>query len=584
VTTEYLVNADDIQIKMAQGAKPGEGGQLPGHKVNARIAKVRHSTPGVGLISPPPHHDIYSIEDLKQLILDLKSVNPQARISVKLVSEVGVGTIAAGVAKAFADHVLISGYDGGTGASPLTSVMQAGSHWELGLAETHQTLVENKLRGRIAVQTDGGIRTGRDVVIAALLGADEVGFGTGALIAEGCIMTRKCHLNTCPVGVATQDPELRKLFPGTPQHVVNFFMFIAQEAREIMAKLGFRSYAEMIGHSERIHSRKAIEHWKAGGLNFSKVLFSPQTAVGVAISNTEQQPHALHRALDNGFIEKATPALEGRLPVSIESAVNNTNLSVGAMLSGEVARRYGHAGLPDDTIHIKLNGTAGQSFGAWLAHGVTIHLEGDANDYVGKGLSGGRIIIEAQPSGPFVPRENIIIGNTVLYGAIAGECYFNGGAGQRFAVRNSGAIAVVERVGDHGCEYMTGGLVVVIGKAGRNFGAGMSGGIAYVIDDAGDFEQRVNHQMVEIERIVADDGTPCNKPADPSREELLADPLSNDVWRLKVLISRHARLTNSSRAQEILDNFGEYLPKFYKVVPLEFRRALKQSTFEAGGD
>ena len=582
VTTEYLVNADDIQIKMAQGAKPGEGGQLPGHKVNAWIAEVRHSTPGVGLISPPPHHDIYSIEDLKQLILDLKSVNPQARISVKLVSEVGVGTIAAGVAKAHADHVLISGNDGGTGASPLSSVMQAGSHWELGLAETHQTLVANDLRGRIAVQTDGGIRTGRDVVIAALLGADEVGFGTGALIAEGCIMTRKCHLNTCPVGVATQDTDLRKLFPGKPEHVVNFFMFIAQEAREIMAKLGFRTYAEMIGHSECISTRKAIKHWKARGLNFSKVLFKPQAAVGVATSNTEQQEHNLHRSLDNSFIEKAKSALEQQQQVSIESPVNNTNLAIGAMLSGEVARRYGHAGLPDDTIHIKLNGTAGQSFGAWLAHGVTIHLEGDANDYVGKGLSGGRIIIEAGPSGPFIPRENVIIGNTVLYGAISGECYFNGGAGERFAVRNSGAIAVVERIGDHGCEYMTGGCVVVIGKVGRNFGAGMSGGIAYVIDDAGDFEQRVNYEMVEIGRVVADDDVPHNNPDDPSPAELLANPLSNDIWRLKILIARHARLTNSSRAQDILDNFDEYLPRFYKVVPLEFKRAIEQSKLVKG--
>jgi glutamate synthase (NADPH/NADH) large chain len=577
VTTEYLVKAEDIQIKMAQGAKPGEGGQLPGHKVNAWIAEVRHSTPGVGLISPPPHHDIYSIEDLKQLILDLKSVNPQARISVKLVSEVGVGTIAAGVAKAHADHVLISGNDGGTGASPLTSVMQAGSHWELGLAETHQTLVANELRGRIAVQTDGGIRTGRDIVIAALLGADEVGFGTGALIAEGCIMTRKCHLNTCPVGVATQDPELRKLFPGTPQHVINFFMFIAEEAREIMAELGFRSWAEMIGHSECISTRKAIEHWKARGLDFSKVLFKPRAAPDVATSNTEQQQHNLHLSLDNRFIESAMPALEDQQPVSMEFPVNNTNLAVGAMLSGEVARRYGHAGLPDDTIQIKLNGTAGQSFGAWLTHGVTIHLEGDANDYVGKGLSGGRIIIEAVPAGTTVPRENVIVGNTLLYGAIAGECYLNGGAGERFAVRNSGAITVVERIGDHGCEYMTGGCVVVIGKAGRNFAAGMSGGIAYVIDDAGDFEQRVNHQMVEIERIK-DNFVPHDPAHDPSREDLLANPLGDDVWRLKILITRHARLTNSSRAQEVLDHFDEFLPRFYKVVPLEFRRAIEQST------
>ncbi len=464
VTTEYLVNADDIQIKMAQGAKPGEGGQLPGHKVNEWIAKVRHSTPGVGLISPPPHHDIYSIEDLKQLILDLKNVNPHARIGVKLVSEVGVGTIAAGVAKAYADHVLISGNEGGTGASPLTSVMQAGSHWELGLAETHQTLVANELRGRIAVQTDGGIRTGRDVVVAALLGADEVGFGTGALISQGCIMMRKCHLNTCPVGVATQDPELRKLFPGQPEHVVNFFMFIAEETREIMAALGFRTFEEMIGQSDRIRMTEAVDHWKAQGLDFSRVLYKPQPREGIAISNTEEQKHTLHVALDNRLIEKAAPALESQRPVNIETPVSNTNLAVGAMLSGEVARRYGHAGLADDTIHIKLNGTAGQSFGAWLAHGVTLHLEGDANDYVGKGLSGGRIIIEAHPVGPTVPKENIILGNTVLYGAISGDCYFNGGAGERFAVRNSGAIAVVERVGDHGCEYMTGGCVVVIGK------------------------------------------------------------------------------------------------------------------------
>ncbi|MDJ0954678.1 MAG: glutamate synthase large subunit, partial [Acidimicrobiia bacterium] len=581
VTTEYLVNADDIQIKMAQGAKPGEGGQLPGHKVNEWIAKVRHSTPGVGLISPPPHHDIYSIEDLKQLILDLKNVNPQARISVKLVSEVGVGTIAAGVAKAHADHVLISGNEGGTGASPLTSVMQAGSHWELGLAETHQTLVANELRGRIAVQTDGGIRTGRDVVIAALLGADEVGFGTGALIAQGCIMMRKCHLNTCPVGVATQDEELRKLFPGQPEHVVNFFMFVAEEAREIMAQLGFRTYEEMIGQSDRLKMKKAIDHWKAQGLDFSRVLFKPEPRDGVAISNTEEQNHNLEIAIDNTLIKKSAPALDDGSPVRIEMPIVNTNLAVGAMLSGEVARRYGHAGLPDDTIHVKLEGTAGQSFGAWLAKGVTLHLEGDANDYVGKGMSGGRIIIEAEPAGPTVPRENIIIGNTVLYGAISGDCYFNGGAGERFAVRNSGAIAVVERIGDHGCEYMTGGCVVVIGKAGRNFGAGMSGGIAYVIDDAGDFEQRVNHQMVTIGKVTQDDGVPAGVGDDPSYEELLADPLRYDVWRLKTLIARHARLTNSSRAEEILANFDSYLSRFYKVTPNEFRRVLEAN--ETGG-
>ena len=582
VTTEYLVNADDIQIKMAQGAKPGEGGQLPGHKVNEWIAQVRHSTPGVGLISPPPHHDIYSIEDLKQLILDLKNVNPQARISVKLVSEVGVGTIAAGVAKAHADHVLISGDSGGTGASPLTSTMQAGSHWEIGLAETHQTLVENELRGRIAVQTDGGIRTGRDIVIAALLGADEVGFGTSALISEGCIMTRKCHLNTCPVGVATQDAELRKLFTGEPEHIVNFFTFLAEETREIMAKLGFRTYAEMIGQSDRVRIQDAITHWKAQGLDFSRVLFKPQPLPGVAISNIEEQQHALDRALDNALIVEAMPALDDQQTVSIETPVNNTNLAVGAMLSGEVARRYGHAGLPTDTIRIKLNGTAGQSFGAWLAHGVTLHLEGDANDYVGKGLSGGRIVIEAEPSGPSVARESIIIGNTVLYGAIAGDCYFNGGAGERFAVRNSGAIAVVERIGDHGCEYMTGGCVVVIGKSGRNFGAGMSGGIAYVIDEDGDFEQRVNHQMVELERVGRDLDSQFNGSDDPTLEELLADPLTNDMWRLKILIARHERLTNSSRAKEILDNFADHLPRFYKVVPIEYRQALERRTLTEG--
>ena len=581
VTTEYLVNADDIQIKMAQGAKPGEGGQLPGHKVNVWIAEVRHSTPGVGLISPPPHHDIYSIEDLKQLIHDLKNVNPRAWISVKLVSEVGVGTIAAGVAKAHADHILISGTEGGTGASPLTSVMQAGSHWEIGLAEAHQTLVENRLRGRVAVQTDGGIRTGRDVVIAALLGADEVGFATGALISEGCIMMRKCHLNTCPVGVATQDPELRKLFPGEPEHVVNFFMFVAEQTREIMASMGFRTYAGMIGQSDRLGINGAIAHWKAEGLDFSRVLFKPQPSADTAISNTESQDHGLDAALDNALIEQAMPALEHGERVTIVSPVANTNLSVGAMLSGEVARRHGHDGLPPGTIAVKLKGTAGQSFGAWLARGITLHLEGVANDYVGKGLSGGRIIIEAKPEGPTVPKETIIVGNTVLYGAISGDCYFNGGAGERFAVRNSGAIAVVERVGDHGCEYMTGGCVVVIGKAGRNFGAGMSGGIAYVIDEDGDFEARVNHEMVEIERLSVPDG-PLDGPENPTRAELLADPFSRDAWRLKKLIERHARFTNSSRAQQILDNFDEYLPRFYKVVPVEYRRALTEQTVSEG--
>ena len=509
VTTEYLVNASDIQIKMAQGAKPGEGGQLPGHKVDARIAAVRHSTPGVGLISPPPHHDIYSIEDLKQLIFDLKNVNSAARISVKLVSEAGVGTIAAGVAKAHADHVLISGNEGGTGASPLTSIMQAGSHWEIGLADTHQTLVANRLRGRIAVQADGGMRTGRDVVVAALLGADEVGFGTAALISEGCIMMRKCHLNTCPVGVATQDPELRKLFPGKPEHVVNFFMFIAEETRRLMARLGFRTFTEMIGQSDRIDMRPAVSHWKARGLDLSRILYKPDAEPGVAIFNSEAQDHGLDHALDTMLIERSRAALERGEPVVIEAEVFNTNRTVGAMLSGEVARRYGHAGLEPGTIDIRLRGTAGQSFGAWLARGVTLQLEGDANDYVGKGLSGGSIVIVAPPYGPIVPYQNVIIGNTVLYGAISGECYFNGGAGERFAVRNSGAIAVVERVGDHGCEYMTGGCVVVLGRTGLNFAAGMSGGIAYVIDEEGDFKQRCNPTMVDLETIDPDVGAPA---------------------------------------------------------------------------
>ncbi len=583
VTTEYLVNGDDIQIKMAQGAKPGEGGQLPGHKVNEWIARVRYSTPGVGLISPPPHHDIYSIEDLKQLIYDLKNVNPGARISVKLVSEVGVGTIAAGVAKAHADHVLISGNEGGTGASPLTSIMDAGSHWEIGLADAHQTLVANRLRGRIAVQADGGMRTGRDVVVAALLGADEVGFGTAALISEGCIMMRKCHLNTCPVGVATQDPELRALFPGKPEHVVNFFMFIAEETRQLMAELGFRSFQEMIGRSDRLVMREAIDHWKARGLDFSRVFARPDAGPGVAISNTESQDHRLYEALDNQLIELAAPALEASRNVRIELPVSNSNRTVGAMLSGEVARRYGHAGLDDDTIHVRLRGTAGQSFGAWLAKGVTLELEGDANDYVGKGLSGGRIIIQAPPYGPIIPRENVIIGNTVLYGAIDGECYFNGGAGERFAVRNSGAVAVVEGVGDHGCEYMTGGCVVVLGKAGRNFAAGMSGGIAYVIDDIGDFEQRCNLSMVDLEEIDPDPQPPPGVSDNPTTAELLADPTRFDIWRLKILIERHARLADSSRAREILANFDDYMPRIIKIMPIEFKRALSERSVSASG-
>ncbi len=567
VTTEYLVNADDLQIKMAQGAKPGEGGQLPGHKVDDWIARVRHSTPGVGLISPPPHHDIYSIEDLAQLIHDLKNVNPKARISVKLVSEVGVGTVAAGVSKAYSDHVTISGHDGGTGASPLTSILNAGGPWELGLAETHQTLVMNALRGRIAVQVDGGLRTGRDIVIGALLGADEFGFATSALIAEGCIMMRKCHLNTCPVGVATQDPELRKRFTGEPEHVVNFFTFLAEEVREIMAELGFRTIQEMIGRREALDVRPAVDHWKAHGVDVTRLLAPVKPAEGVAIYNCETQDHGLDKALDNQMIKDAMSAIEGGDPVSLEYPIININRTVGAMMSGEIALRHGHAGLPEDTIHMKFTGNAGQSFGAWLAKGVTFELVGDANDYVGKGLSGGRIAVYPSPKSPIVPEENIIVGNTVLYGAISGECYFRGVAGERFAVRNSGASAVVEGCGDHGCEYMTGGTVVVLGETGRNFAAGMSGGIAYILDEAGDFETLCNMGMVELEPIdpnEADDGT----------EDVASDPMRFDARRLKGLIENHLRYTGSSRAQAILDDWDAMLPKFVKITPVDYRRAL----------
>ncbi len=571
VTTEYLVNADDIQIKMAQGAKPGEGGQLPGDKVDEWIARVRHSTPGVGLISPPPHHDIYSIEDLAQLIHDLKNVNPKARISVKLVSEVGVGTVAAGVSKAYSDHVTISGHDGGTGASPLTSLLSAGGPWELGLAETHETLVLNRLRGRIAVQVDGGLRTGRDVVVGALLGADEFGFATAALISEGCIMMRKCHLNTCPVGVATQDPELRKRFTGQPDHVVNFFTFIAEEVREIMADLGFRTINEMIGRRDVLETRAAIDHWKAHKIDLSKILRPIEAAKGVAVYNCEEQDHRLDRALDHDLIAKAKHAIEGGDPVSFESLIWNTNRTVGAMMSGKIAERYGHAGLPDDTIHVKFNGSAGQSFGAWLARGVSFELVGDANDYVGKGLSGGRISIYPSPESPLVPRENIIIGNTVLYGAIAGECYFRGVAGERFAVRNSGALTVVEGCGDHGCEYMTGGVVVVIGPTGRNFGAGMSGGIAYVLDEAGDFETLCNTSMVDLEEVPKD-----LDAANDDDFDVNADLTRFDEQRLRGLIENHVRYTDSLRAREILDDWDAYLPKFVKVMPVEYRRALRE--------
>ena len=583
VTTEYLVNADMIQIKMAQGAKPGEGGQLPGHKVDAVIAKVRHSTQGVGLISPPPHHDIYSIEDLSQLIFDLKNVNPDAAISVKLVSEVGVGTVAAGVSKGRADHVTISGFEGGTGASPLTSIKHAGSPWEIGLAETHQTLVLNRLRSRIAVQVDGGIRTGRDVVIGALLGADEFGCATAPLIAAGCIMMRKCHLNTCPVGVATQDPVLRKRFVGQPEHVINYFFFVAEEVRELMAEMGYRTFEEMIGQMQMLDRDAAISHWKARGLDFSRLFHKPDVGAGVPVRHTQTQDHDLGRVLDRRLIAEAKPALETGAPVTIEAEINNTNRTVGAMLSGEVAKRYGHKGLPDDTISLKMKGTAGQSFGAWLAQGVSLELEGQANDYVAKGLSGGRItIFPPKAARHIVPHESMIVGNTVLYGAIAGECYFRGVAGERFAVRNSGAIAVVEGTGDHGCEYMTGGVVVVIGKTGRNFAAGMSGGIAYVLDEDGSFPKRCNMAMVDLEPVAAEEDLMQrlhHQGGDllhHGRVDVMSDMSRFDGERLFQLIANHVRYTGSTRGQEILDNWEAFLPKFRKVMPVEYRRALSE--------
>ncbi len=582
VTTEYLVNADDIQIKISQGAKPGEGGQLPGHKVDAVIAKVRHATQGVGLISPPPHHDIYSIEDLAQLIHDLKNVNPQARISVKLVSEVGVGTVAAGVSKAHADHVTIAGYDGGTGASPMSSIKHAGLPWEIGLAETHQTLVLNKLRGRIAVQVDGGLRTGRDVIIGALLGADEFGFATAPLIVSGCLMMRKCHLNTCPVGVATQDPELRKRFTGQPDHVVNYFFMVAEDVRQWMAKLGFRRFDDMIGRSDKLDVRRAVSHWKTEGLDFSRIFYKPDVGSDTAVFHCEHQDHGLEQALDHSLIAQAQPALENGRAVVINTPIKNVNRTFGAMLSGEVAKRYGHKGLPEDTIAIHVKGTAGQSFGAFLAQGISIALEGEGNDYVGKGMSGGRIAIYPPKECPINPEDNIIVGNTVLYGAISGECYFNGVAGERFAVRNSGAIAVVEGVGDHGCEYMTGGVVVVLGKTGRNFAAGMSGGVAYVLDKEGNFDQLCNLSMVELEPIPEEDESLENLAHQGGdlemhgRVHIMSDMTRHDARRLKHLIQNHLHYTGSPKARYILENWHDYLPRFIKVMPVDYRAALKQ--------
>jgi len=580
VTAEYLVNADDLQIKMAQGAKPGEGGQLPGRKVDKTIAKVRYSTPGVGLISPPPHHDIYSIEDLAQLIHDLKNANPRARISVKLVSEVGVGTVAAGVSKARADHVTIAGFEGGTGASPLTSLTHAGSPWEIGLAETQQTLVLNGLRGRIAVQVDGGLRTGRDVVIAALIGADEFGFSTAPLIAAGCVMMRKCHLNTCPVGIATQDPVLRARFTGLPEHVINYFFFVAEEVRELMAKLGFRRFHEMIGRVDKLDMVRAIDHWKAKGVDLTRLLHRARAKPGVAIHNCERQDHHLDRALDNELIAAAGPALVEREPVRIEHEIRNVHRTVGAMLSGEVARRYGHAGLPQDTIWVTFRGNAGGSFGAFLARGVTLDLYGDANDYVGKGLSGGRLIVRQPPQARREPTENIIIGNTVLYGAIAGEAYFEGVAGERFAVRNSGAVAVIEGTGDHGCEYMTGGVVVVIGDTGRNFAAGMSGGIAYVLDPKGRFKSLCNLASVDLEAVAPRDSAEEDDPDRPRQRSPnvedagMGDLLRFDASRLRILLERHLLFTDSARARALLEDWESAVAGFVKIMPRDYRRAL----------
>ncbi|NOL50142.1 glutamate synthase subunit alpha [Pelistega europaea] len=572
VSAEYLSSADQIQIKMAQGAKPGEGGQLPGHKVSEYIAKLRYSVPGVGLISPPPHHDIYSIEDLAQLIHDLKNVNPRASISVKLVSEVGVGTVAAGVAKAKSDHIVIAGHDGGTGASPISSIKHAGTPWELGLSEAQQTLVLNRLRSRVRLQADGQMKTGRDVVIGALLGADEFGFATAPLVVEGCIMMRKCHLNTCPVGVATQDPVLRAKFAGKPEYVVNFFFFVAEEVREIMAQLGIRKFDELIGRTDLLDMRAGVEHWKAKGLDFSRVFYSPDVDTGRY--HTEDQDHGLANALDNHLIERSKAAIERGEKVSFIQGVRNRNRTVGAMLSGAVARKYGHEGLPDDTIHIQFNGTAGQSYAAFLAHGITFELVGEGNDYVGKGLSGGRIIIR-QPSDfrGFSP-DHIIAGNTVLYGALSGEAFFNGVAGERFAVRNSGASAVVEGTGDHGCEYMTGGTVVVLGKTGRNFAAGMSGGVAYVWDPEGDFEQRCNTSMVSLEKVESHATQTKRGQIEQWHSVERGGERETDEKILRRLVEDHHRHTGSERAAALLADWETARKQFVKVIPNDYRRAL----------
>ena len=572
VSAEYLSSADQIQIKMAQGAKPGEGGQLPGHKVSEYIAKLRCSVPGVGLISPPPHHDIYSIEDLAQLIHDLKNVNARASISVKLVSEVGVGTVAAGVAKAKADHVTISGHDGGTGASPVSSIKHAGTPWELGLAETQQTLMLNKLRSRIRVQADGQMKTGRDVAIGALLGADEFGFATAPLVVEGCIMMRKCHLNTCPVGVATQDPVLRQKFQGKPENVVNYFFFVAEEVREIMAQLGIRTFDELIGRVDLLDTRSGIEHWKAHGLDFSRVFYQP--ANDSPRRQLETQDHGLESALDHELIERSKSAIERGEKVSFIVPVRNRNRTIGAMLSGRIATRYGDEGLPDDTIHIQCNGTAGQSFGAFLARGITLDLVGEGNDYVGKGLSGGRIIVRSPNDFRGLGTDHIIIGNTVLYGATGGEAYFNGVAGERFAVRNSGAAAVVEGTGDHGCEYMTGGTVVVLGATGRNFAAGMSGGVAYVWDPERTFAERCNLSMVAIEPVLSSAEQEKTQGIDIWHSLGRNDARETDEAILKRLVENHFRYTGSFGARDLVSHWENARGKFIKIMPVDYKRAL----------
>jgi glutamate synthase (ferredoxin) len=554
VTSLYLVNAKELQIKMAQGAKPGEGGQLPGHKVDREIARIRHSTPGVGLISPPPHHDIYSIEDLAQLIHDLKNANHHARISVKLVAEVGVGTVAAGVSKGKADVVLISGHDGGTGASPQSSIMHCGLPWELGLAEAHQVLVMNDLRGRIVVQTDGMIRTAKDVVIATMLGAEEFGIATASLVVIGCIMMRKCHLNTCPVGVATQDPELRKRFTGQPEHVVNFFFMLAEEIRELMAKLGFRTIDEMVGRVDRLDTRAAIAHWKAKGLDLSTILHKPVVPKHVKTHHESSQDHGIEESLDmTTLLDLCKPALEDRKPVKLDLPIRNINRTVGTILSSEVTRRHGAAGLPDGTIQITFTGTAGQSIMAFGVPGVTVTVEGDVNDYCGKGLSGGRVIVRPARDAGFKAEDNVIAGNVVGYGATSGEIYIRGICGERFCVRNSGAEAVVEGTGDHGCEYMTGGRVVILGETGRNFAAGMSGGIAYVWDATGTFGQKVNKEMVELEPLDA-----------------------GDLEYVKGRIEKHVEYTDSTRGRAILDGWKTEQSRFVKVMPTDYKRAIAE--------